>query len=363
MPFIPSAALLQSGDSSAPGSQLDYVEYVGDRSITATSAATANDVVVGNAVAYDGVTKVYIEFFARFAAPGSTTAYLIVNLWDGNTDLGRIDQMQVNAIANGGPLYGAVQFTPSAGSHTYKVKAWMSAAATGNIYGNATDPGVPIFMRITTVTSTTIPSAIGINGWNDASASPWTYASASTFTVAGDQTAIYQKGTRLKFTQTTIKYGVVVGSSFGGGTTTVTIGVNTDYVLANAAISANYYSYQASPQGYPGSFAFDCAPSGFSGTPTQTNSHFSIVGNICSIICNVTGTSNATTLTLTAPVTATTVNLVPIYVTDNSVTPTTVGRAFSSAASAIITLNRLIDGTGWTASGTKAAVVSMPIEF
>lgn len=88
------------------------------------------------------------------------------------------------------------------------------------------------------------------DGWTAANET-WTYASASTFTVAGvDVTTKYTKGTRLKFTQTSVKYAVVVASSFSTDTT-VTIAVNTDYTIANAAISSNYYSYQANPAGYP----------------------------------------------------------------------------------------------------------------
>lgn len=87
------------------------------------------------------------------------------------------------------------------------------------------------------------------NGWINPDET-WTYVSASTFTVPGDQTAKYTKGTRLKWTQTTVKYGVVVSSAYTS-LTTVTIAVNTDYTIANDAITNNYYSYMASPQGYP----------------------------------------------------------------------------------------------------------------
>lgn len=86
-------------------------------------------------------------------------------------------------------------------------------------------------------------------GWIP-SGETWTYASASTFTISGvDRTAVYTKGTRLKFTQTTVKYAVVVSSSFSTNTT-VTIAVNTDYTIANAAITAPYYSHQDAA-GYP----------------------------------------------------------------------------------------------------------------
>lgn len=115
----------------------------------------------------------------------------------------------------------------------------------------------------------------------------WVYASASTFTIAGkDVTAKFTKGTKLKFTQTTVKYAVVVASSFSTDTT-VTILVNTDHTIANAAISANYYSYQACPQGYPEWFAL-AAPTfavaqiddGAGGQPTVSETRARVDGKL-----------------------------------------------------------------------------------
>ena len=98
------------------------------------------------------------------------------------------------------------------------------------------------------------PSA-NTDGWT-AATDTWTYASASTFTIAGvDRTSTFTKGTKLKFTNSSLKYAVVASSSFSTDTT-VTIIVNTDYVIANAAISAASYSYQLNPQGFPASFAY-----------------------------------------------------------------------------------------------------------
>ncbi len=126
-----------------------------------------------------------------------------------------------------------------------------------------------------------------IDGWTPA-AETWTYASASTFTVSGNQTVKYSKGTRLKFMQTTTKYAVVVGSSYSSPDTTVTILINSDYTIANAAISANYYSYAVNPQGYPGWFAV-VAPTtwmnlddGSGGAPTVTSFRQRVDGNTLS---------------------------------------------------------------------------------
>lgn len=128
------------------------------------------------------------------------------------------------------------------------------------------------------------------DGWI-ADSDTWTYASASTFTVSGDVTVRFSKGTRLKFTQTTAKYAVVVASSHAAGTTTVTIAVNTDYTLANAAITATYYSYDVNPQGYPAQFAYTPSWTSSGTQPAIVNGtitgSFSIVGNMCDVKVNI----------------------------------------------------------------------------
>jgi hypothetical protein len=133
-----------------------------------------------------------------------------------------------------------------------------------------------------------VATGIPTTGWIDDTAETWTYASASTFTVSGDQTAKYTVGTKLKFTQTTVKYAVVLSSSYGAPNTTVTILVNTSYTIANAAISANNHSYVTNPQGWPGWFAL-AAPTfnvsgaggidnGSGGQPTISETRINIDG-------------------------------------------------------------------------------------
>jgi len=72
------------------------------------------------------------------------------------------------------------------------------------------------------------------------------------FTVAADVTTKYSPGMRVRYTQTTVKYGIITAvSTFSGGNTTITIYGGTDYTTANAAISANSYSFSKAPQGFP----------------------------------------------------------------------------------------------------------------
>lgn len=100
--------------------------------------------------------------------------------------------------------------------------------------------------------------------------SAWTRVTASTFTVTGNQTTIFQPGTKLKFDQTTTKYASVRSSSYSAGTdlTTVTIHVNTNFTLTAAAITNPFFSYVENPQGWAAVEWFDWTTTHSAGTMT-----------------------------------------------------------------------------------------------
>lgn len=84
----------------------------------------------------------------------------------------------------------------------------------------------------------------------------WTYSSADAPTfvasVNADVTGILSEGMRIKLTQTTAKYFIVTAvAAFSGGATLITLYGGTDYVLANAAITAPAYSSAYAPLGFP----------------------------------------------------------------------------------------------------------------
>src|SRR3990167_3778548 len=87
------------------------------------------------------------------------------------------------------------------------------------------------------------------DGWIAATGT-WTYASASTITVPSGAASLYRVGDKIKWTQTTVKYGVISAVA----DTVLTIIVNTDYTVANAAITLNYYSHDENPLGFPNDF-------------------------------------------------------------------------------------------------------------
>jgi hypothetical protein len=147
-----------------------------------------------------------------------------------------------------------------------------------------------------------------VDGWINP-VETWTYVSATTFTISGDLTAKYSKGDKIKLTQTTVKYFYVVAISFSTGTTTVTVYAGTDYTLANAAITLNYYSKGVSPNGFPTSFAYSPTFTGFSANPTGLH-RFSVFGNVCSVAIRhgTNGTSNSTAFTISLPIVAVTIS-------------------------------------------------------
>ena len=193
-----------------------------------------------------------------------------------------------------------------------------------------------------------------LDGWVNVDET-WTYAAASTFTVPTDQTARYHKGTRLKFTQTTVKYAVVVASSYSAPDTTVTIAVNTDYTIANAAITSPFFSYQSNPQGYPGWFNFTPVWTGFSVDPT-VSARFAVVGRTCFYQGQHTldGTSNSTALTVTAPIAALNNHYFAVTVqsVDNGGALTGPG-LLRFTSSTVITAYTNLALAGWTNVGGK----------
>lgn len=79
----------------------------------------------------------------------------------------------------------------------------------------------------------------------------FTYLSATQITIPGDVTARIFPGRRIKMTQSTVKYFIVMAAAYNGSITTLTLYGGTDYTIANVAINNVYYSPMKSPAGFP----------------------------------------------------------------------------------------------------------------
>ncbi len=128
-----------------PGYQWDYVTQTTDLTVTATTAGAAQAFLTGNAVSYDGATRVKLEWWSPNV---NGTGVAIAELYDGSTDQSlRIGQG--GPSATGAPMYGVYFFTPSNASHTYSIKFWR-ATANMNVSGNGSGIYAPAFLRVTT---------------------------------------------------------------------------------------------------------------------------------------------------------------------------------------------------------------------
>jgi hypothetical protein len=104
------------------------------------------------------------------------------------------------------------------------------------------------------------------DGWTPC-AETWTYASATTINVPAGAASKYSVGDKIKLTQTTVKYFYIVTVA----DTLLTVTGGSDYTVANATISNNYYSKSSSPVGFPNWFNFAPGRAVSGGTaPTYT---------------------------------------------------------------------------------------------
>lgn len=184
-----------------------------------------------------------------------------------------------------------------------------------------------------------------------------TYVSTASFTVPGDLTSILTKGLKLKLTNGTTKYFYVASATYGAPNTTITVVVSANYTLSNGSAITDIQASSGSPAGFPSNFDFAFSATGFSGTPTAEMQYHIDAGHMYIKCRMITGTSNATSLTMAAPIAC--VGFVQRQgtttwgSTDNSVNLTTPSRVYINNASSTIVADKDLSGAVWTASGTK----------
>ncbi len=143
----------------------------------------------------------------------------------------------------------------------------------------------------------------------------WVYVSASSFKIVGKNvTARFPVGTKLKLTQTTVKYFYVVACAMSGSDTLVTITAGSDYSLANAAITAPSYAYGIA-SGHPDWFGWTptySAAANMTYTSVTTNAaRFRLIGKqfIFFIDCiGETGGTESNAIIMTLPT-----NILPVW--------------------------------------------------
>ncbi len=156
-PLVSSDALViaRSGNNykipgnRMPGLELDYVQITSSVTVTPGNTTTC---ITGNAVTYDGSTRVKIEVYTPDLQIVQSGGEGQISLFEGSTDLGRMCE---GYSGSGGEqdwtAYGVRFLTPSAASHTYLIK--LKNNGSGNVQMTAGAGGtgtlMPAWYRIT----------------------------------------------------------------------------------------------------------------------------------------------------------------------------------------------------------------------
>jgi hypothetical protein len=112
--------------------EVGYAEITSDVTVTATSEATATAVVSLGAITYEAVPHL-IEFSAPDARPntGAAGQNITFALFDSTTAVVGVWGRIATPAASGNllPVRLGYRFTPTAASHTYNVKCWVSVTS------------------------------------------------------------------------------------------------------------------------------------------------------------------------------------------------------------------------------------------
>lgn len=195
------------------------------------------------------------------------------------------------------------------------------------------------------------------DGWADFPIIP-TYVSSTSIKFSGvDYTGIIQKGDKLTINQSGYKYFYITAVAFSTDTT-VTLTGGTSYAVSNAAITIPQFSKLNSPQGFPLVFSWTPDFTGFSSKPTTSLAYFSISNGFVYVFFkqNSTGTSNATTFTITGfpvsnPYDDNTTGMRLFTGMDNSAD---FAPSYGFLQGTTLTLQKTFaNNSSWTASGSK----------
>lgn len=146
------------------------------------------------------------------------------------------DSTTAASHANAAAVYHAV-----VASHHNALKDEVIAVETDLVAALAQVPGA-------TTVNTALQNIVTAytTGWSVASGTAWTYASSSTVNVPSGAASIYQVNDKIKITQTTAKYFYVTAVA----DTLLTLSGGGTYTVANASITAQWYSRVRNPKGW-----------------------------------------------------------------------------------------------------------------
>lgn len=231
-----TATIGGSGDTVFQSALSNFVSS----GITAPTSGTLTTSFVAGVLYYAG-RKVVVSTDGGHTYTASRDTYV---------DVSSTGTFTYTAVTNGAAA-------PSVAANSVRVaKVVTSGAAVTSVVQTGFDSNnVPIYPTSPAIKQSgqtlISPSFLGTVDLWVATNITLTYSSADSpvyvATTGSDMTGVWSVGMRIKLTQTTVKYFIIVAID----ASTVTLYGGTDYTLANAAISSVYYSSAAAPQGFP----------------------------------------------------------------------------------------------------------------
>ncbi len=254
------------------------------------------------AVTYDGST---VRFYVDGVADGTSSQTLALGYESGQNPaissaywggFSRFITAYMDDIRIWNVVRSATEISNNKGSQLTGSESGLAAYYPMNTLASPTD------------TPTPTPTPGVVDGWNSAGET-WTYASSTTITVPSDATTKYSPGDKIRLKQGgSYEYFYITGVT----STVLTVTGGSDYSVANATITDNYYSKADTPVGFPQWFNWTPTYSA-SGSMTYTSvttdvAKFSITGRTVHIALQAQGTLGGTSsfgIRATAPVTPT----------------------------------------------------------
>jgi hypothetical protein len=125
-----NAGALEVGGLALPGTEIGYDQITSAVTISGSAASTATTIIAGSSYTFDG-HAVMGEFTATSVLSASVAGSVVnIAVFEGATQIGGIlAQVEPGAAAAfRAPVIGKIRFTPTAGAHTYSVKAWCASS-------------------------------------------------------------------------------------------------------------------------------------------------------------------------------------------------------------------------------------------
>lgn len=151
-PFTSHTA--SGGGSSSPGFEIGYDQITASVNITSGTESAGTTLISCAAHTFDGAPVLVSVFSPRLNPAGATSA-VVISLFESTTQLGRIllAQSDGTGVAQTQVMSG-FRFTPTAGSHTYTLTAFMAPLGGTWIFAagaGGTSAFVPAYVRFTKV--------------------------------------------------------------------------------------------------------------------------------------------------------------------------------------------------------------------